>query len=123
MAKVLIWMRHTANAESLRKTFIKSGHEAVIAAAMSNLGPLAKAEKQAGAPVEAVIVEVNHDGHAKKAIDGVQCAKEINPPVKIIALCCCSQAIDEAVHAGCAAAFLSNHDHILPKAISNILSA
>jgi hypothetical protein len=115
-------MRHAANARSLKMTFIKSGHEAIIAASMSNIGPLAKAERQAGAPIEAVVVEVNHDGHAARAIDGVQCAKEISPPIKIVALCCCPQAITEAIRAGCAAAFRSNHDHILPTAISNILA-
>lgn len=123
MAKVLICMRHTANAESLRETFIKSGHEAIIAAAMSNLGPLAKAERQAGTPIEAAVVEVNHDDHTGKAIDGVQRAKEISPPIKIVALCCCPQAITEAIYAGCAAAFMLNYDHVLPTAVSNILAA
>jgi hypothetical protein len=94
----------------------------VIAGAISNLGPLAKEEWRAGTPVEVAVVEVNHDIDFNNALGGVHCAKEINPPVKIIALCCCPTAIAEAINTGCVAAFLSGQDYLLPKAISNITS-
>jgi hypothetical protein len=52
MAKVLLWMYSNSVAERLKNSLVNVGYEVVIAAAISNLGPLAKAERQAGTPIE-----------------------------------------------------------------------
>lgn len=122
MAKVLLWLNDPKRAQSLYDMLVAAGHEVVIASTMSNLGPLAKAERQAGTPIQVVIAEVNHEPNCNHALNGVRCAKEINPPARIVALCCCPQSITEAINAGCVAAFLACHDCLLPKAIANITS-
>jgi hypothetical protein len=123
MAKVLLWMHSNSDAERLKNSLVNIGYEVVIAATMSNLGPLAKAEKQAGAPIQAVIVEVNHDFEHGKELSAVTCAKEIKPPIKIIALCCCCEGVGQAKNAGCAEAFLCDQYYVLPLAISHVLTA
>jgi hypothetical protein len=67
-------------------------------------------------------VEVNHDFKRGEKFSAVTCAKEIKPPMRIIALCCCSECIDQAKDTGCAKALLNRQYYLLPQAISHILA-
>jgi len=123
MAKVLTWMSEPEETRSMAAFLTSAGHEAIVASDIDDFNSLAKIEAQTGNPIKVAIVKVDHDWVCDRAFIGVHAAKNIQPPVKIIAICCCSKGLSEAmVNNRCAEALLKRQIPYLPSVIPHVLA-